>query len=217
LLIFDFFKYVLQIDLFNKMKETSPESTISPQSTISPKSTSSCPGTTKPPVGEVFNIRNNMYTYDEAREVCSIYGAKLATYDQIEKAYHDGAEWCNYGWSEGQMALFPTQKTTWDAMQSKSANGSCPNSKQVNNKCGRPGINGGIIKNPNVRFGVNCYGKKPAPSAADTALMKANVEIKQPETKKDAELQAKMKVWKDNADKYLLVNSFNKTKWSEEK
>jgi hypothetical protein len=46
--------------------------------------------------------------------------------------------------------------------------------------------------------------------------MKANVEIKQPETKKDADLQAKMKVWKDHADKYLLVNSFNKTKWGED-
>jgi hypothetical protein len=225
LLIFDFFKYVLHIDLFNfafdslfnKLHETS--STTSPDDISNTTSllntpNSTCPGTTTPPVGEVFNIRNNMYTYDEARQVCSIYGAKLATYNQIEKAYNDGAEWCNYGWSEGQMALFPTQKDTWNAMQPDRSNGSC---SKVNNKCGRPGINGGIIKNPNVRFGVNCYGKKPAPSAADTALMKSNVENKQAETPKDLELQAKMKVWKENADKYLLVNSFNKTKWSEDK
>jgi hypothetical protein len=217
LLFVDFFKYVLKIDLLdltfdsliNSIRLSTPAST--PSSTLGvPKST--CPGQTPVPEGEVFNIRNNLYTYDEAREVCSIYGAKLATYDQIEDAYNNGAEWCNYGWSEGQMALFPTQKSTWDALQK----GVKPCSGKANMSCGRPGINGGIIKNPKVRFGVNCYGKKPAPSESDEALMKASVEIKQPESKEDAELKAKMKVWKENADKFLLVNSFNKTKWSED-
>ena len=33
--------------------------------------------------------------------------------------------------------------------------------------CGRPGINGGFIDNPNVRFGVNCFGTKPAISAEE--------------------------------------------------
>ena len=131
---------------------------------------------------------------------------------QVEDAYNKGGEWCNYGWSEGQMALFPTQKTTWDALQK----GVKPCSGKPNMSCGRPGINGGIIKNPKVRFGINCYGKKPAPSDSDKALMKANVEIKRPESKEDADLKAKMKVWKENADKFLLVNSFNKTKWSED-
>ena len=32
---------------------------------------------------EVFNVANNIYTYEDAQTVCSIYGAKLATYDQI--------------------------------------------------------------------------------------------------------------------------------------
>jgi hypothetical protein len=217
LLFVDFFKYVLKIDLLdllfdawiNSMRSPTPASTEVVQAV--PKST--CPGQTPAPEGEVFNIRNNMYTYDEAREVCSLYGAKLATYDQIEDAYNKGGEWCNYGWSEGQMALFPTQKSTWDALQK----GVKPCSKDnPNGGCGRPGINGGIIKNPKVRFGVNCYGKKPAPSESDKALMKANVEIKRPESKQDADLKAKMKVWKENADKFLLVNSFNKTNWSED-
>ena len=141
-----------------------------------------------------------------------MYGAKLANYDQIERAYNNGAEWCNYGWSEGQMALFPTQKSTWDALQK----GLKPCSKKnPNGKCGRPGINGGIIKNPNVRFGVNCYGKKPTPTDWDKALMKSNVEVKQPETKEDADLKAKMKIWKENSDKFLLLNSFNKTQWAQ--
>lgn len=219
LLFVDFFKYVLNIDLldliFDSWIKSLSSPTPTPAATVDvkniPKST--CPGQTPVPEGEVFNIRNNLYTYDEAREVCSVYGAKLATYDQIENAYNNGAEWCNYGWSEGQMALFPTQKTTWDALQK----GIKPCSKKgANMSCGRPGINGGIIKNPKIRFGVNCYGKKPAPSASDTALMKANVEIKQPESKEDADLKAKLNVWKKNADKFLLVNSFNKTKWSED-
>ena len=219
LLILDFFKYVLGIDLLNFtldwiIGELTPGST--PSSTLSPNFAprSTCPSLPTPPTeppGEVFNIRNNLYTYDEAREVCSIYGAKLATYEQIEKSYNEGGEWCNYGWSEGQMALFPTQLSTWKKMQS--TDGSCP-PKKVNNACGRPGINGGIIKNPKIRYGANCYGKKPPPSDSDKAMMEANVEIKVTESPADAALKAKMNVWKQNADKFLSVNSFNKKQWS---
>lgn len=102
--------------------------------------------------GEVFNIPQNIYTYDNAEALCKAYGAELATYDQIESAYKSGAEWCNYGWSADQMAFYPTQKTTWQKLQKI---------KGHKHDCGRPGINGGYIKNPNVRFGVNCYGNKP--------------------------------------------------------
>ena len=59
---------------------------------------------------QVFNIPGNYYNYDNAKALCSAYGAQLATYDQIEKSYNNGAEWCNYGWSANQLALFPTQK-----------------------------------------------------------------------------------------------------------
>ena len=217
LLIIDFFKYVLKIDLLSIIFDyfindlnKRPVSTTSPSAEKTPVST--CPGITTEPPGEVFNIRNNLYTYEEAREVCSLYGAKMATYDQIEKAYNDGGEWCSYGWSEGQMALFPTQKSTWDSLQT---NKDKCNTRKINNACGRPGINGGIIKNPNIRFGVNCYGKKPPPSESDNALMKANVEVKIPESAKDIALREKMDLWKKNADKFLSVNSFNKQKWSQ--
>lgn len=221
LLIIDFFKYLLNIDLLDlildyfikKLNTPAPTESKDPSSSEAPNGTvPQCkPATTPPEVGEVFNIRNNLYKYDEAKQVCSLYGAKLATYDQIEKAYNDGAEWCNYGWSEGQMALFPTQKSTWDKMQNKDS--SC--GAKANNACGRPGINGGIIKNPNIRFGVNCYGKKPPPTAAEKKLMDANVDVKIPETAADREIAAKLKVWQKNSDKFLLVNSFNKNQWSE--
>jgi hypothetical protein len=153
---------------------------------------------------EVFNISNNIYTYDDAKAVCKVYGAKLATYDQLEDAYSKGAEWCNYGWSDGQMAYFPTQKSTWSKLQK--------DEKRKNN-CGRPGINGGYMGNPNLKFGVNCFGKKPQPTPADLNRMKAE-EIT-PKTPEDIELDKKLEYWKKNADKLLQVNSYNKTKWSE--
>ena len=40
---------------------------------------------------EVFHVGNNLYNYKEAKAVCKAYGADLADYDQIEKAYMDGA------------------------------------------------------------------------------------------------------------------------------
>uniref|UniRef100_A0A6C0DDM2 Link domain-containing protein n=1 Tax=viral metagenome TaxID=1070528 RepID=A0A6C0DDM2_9ZZZZ len=153
---------------------------------------------------EVFNISNNIYTYDDAQSVCKVYGAKLATYDQLEDAYKNGAEWCNYGWSDNQMAYFPTQKSTWLKLQK--------DEKRKNN-CGRPGINGGYMGNPNLKFGVNCFGKKPQPTPSDISRMNAQ-EIS-PKTPEDIKLDKKVEYWKQNADKLLQVNSYNRTKWSE--
>jgi hypothetical protein len=153
---------------------------------------------------EVFNISNNLYTYDDAQSICTAYGAKLATYDQMEEAYNNGAEWCNYGWSDGQMIFFPTQKSTWQELQKD------PKKK---NNCGRPGVNGGFIQNPYVKFGVNCFGKKPQPNADDLARLNAqNIPASTPE---DAELDAKVQYWKDNAANLLQINSYNKKQWSE--
>ena len=114
---------------------------------------------TPPPVGgpftasEVFHVFDNNFTYDEAPAVCAAYGATLATLEQIIDSYNKGAEWCGYGWSSGGMALFPTQKTTWDELQRE-----IDPSKRT--RCGRPGVNGGYF-DPMNKFGVNCYGFKP--------------------------------------------------------
>lgn len=167
------------------------------------KKTESNPATEK---DEVFNVSNNLYTYDDAKAVCTAYGSRLATYNEIEEAYNNGAEWCNYGWSDGQMAFFPTQKTTWTELQK--------NPKAKNN-CGRPGVNGGYMENPYIKFGVNCYGKKPKPSDRDLQSMEANKNIIFPKTEEDNVMDRKVKFWKENADKLLHLNSFNRTKWSE--
>lgn len=158
----------------------------------------------KLPENEVFNVSDNKYTYEDAQAVCSSFGAKLATYDQIEAAYNNGAEWCNYGWSDGQMAFFPTQKQTWDKLQK------FPKKK---NNCGRPGINGGYIDNPYIKFGVNCYGKKPTPTENDLKRLEAQQTQPIPLTAEDKELQEKIEYWKKNPDK-LQLNSFNNTNWS---
>jgi hypothetical protein len=158
---------------------------------------------------EVFNITGNNFTYEDAQTICSAYDAKIATYDQIEEAYNQGAEWCNYGWSEGQMAFFPTQKETWNTLQKHPSTA---------NNCGRPGVNGGYMANPKLRFGVNCFGKKPVMKESDSTTMKSyqqTVNKQVPLTPEEAKMNEKMKYWKENASKLLNINGFNQSKWSE--
>jgi len=152
---------------------------------------------------QVFNIPGNYYNYNNAKALCKAYGAELATYEQIEKAYNNGAEWCNYGWSDNQLALFPTQKKTYDKLQTIPGH---------ENDCGRPGINGGYIANPDVRFGVNCYGHKPKITEEEEDLMK-NISP-YPETKKDMLFQKQVDFWKGRLDE-ILVSPFNHNTWGE--
>ena len=152
---------------------------------------------------QVFNIPGNYYNYENAKAVCKAYGADLATYQQIEDAYKNGAEWCNYGWSEGQNAFFPTQQQTFDNLQTI---------KGHEHDCGRPGINGGYIANPQVKFGVNCYGNKPRINEEEEELMK-NI-TPYPQTAEDIAFQKKVDFWKNNVDE-VLVSPFNYNTWSE--
>jgi hypothetical protein len=204
LLIIDVFYYLFNIalvdmvyHLWNKVPDTPP--------IVFDMSNVEIPDATlfKAPKEEVFNISNNLYTYDDAQAICASYGSRLAKYDEIEAAYNDGAEWCNYGWSANQMALFPTQKSTWNDLQ---------NTANHKNDCGRPGVNGGYIENPYIQFGVNCYGKKPEATETEKNSMAAKKKMVFPEDQLE---EAKIAFWKENADQFLHVNSFNKNKWSE--
>jgi hypothetical protein len=150
---------------------------------------------------QVFNIPGNYYNYENAKAVCQAYGANLATYDQIEKAYGSGAEWCNYGWSADQLALFPTQKKTYDHLQTIPGH---------ENDCGRTGVNGGYIANPNVKFGINCYGNKPKITSEEEELMKTATPY--PETAKDLAFQKRVDFWKNKVDE-ILVSPFNYNTW----
>jgi hypothetical protein len=150
---------------------------------------------------QVFNIPGNYYNYENAKALCQAYGSELASYDQIEKAYNNGAEWCNYGWSANQLALFPTQKKTYNTLQGIAGH---------ENDCGRPGVNGGFIDNPKVRFGVNCYGYKPKINQEEEELMKTSTPY--PETAQDKVFQKRVDFWKNKVDE-ILVSPFNYNTW----
>jgi hypothetical protein len=151
---------------------------------------------------QVFNIPGNYYNFENARAVCKAFDSKLATYDQIEKAYNDGAEWCNYGWSANQLALFPTQRKTFNHLQTI---------KGHENDCGRTGINGGYIKNPRVRFGVNCYGYKPRISDEEEYIMENATPF--PQNEKDKMFQKRVDFWENKTDE-ILLSPFNHNTWS---
>ena len=211
-IILDFFKYYFEIDLmekfiskdtvdwlYGKSNNSTDEKKDDKQSTVTDEKKIDEVG------NEVFHVSNNLYSYDDAQAICISYGARMATYDELENAYKNGAEWCGYGWSDGQMALFPTQKTTWDKLQK---------TDNHKNSCGRPGVNGGFIANSNIKYGANCYGKKPLANTMDVNRMNAQKNNLYPKTKKDVASDMKTQFWKDNSDK-LEINGFNQDKWSE--
>jgi hypothetical protein len=183
---------------------TSPPPTETPITTPNPTPT--------PNNKEVFNIAENQFTYEDAPAVCAAYGAELATYDQVEAAYNDGAEWCNYGWSADQMAFFPTQKKTWEELQKNPATA---------HQCGRPGVNGGYMPDPKITFGVNCYGVKPTMTPNDQmAMQQYQASLTQPTqptplTPEEVAFNQKLQYWKENAAQILTINGFNENKWSE--
>lgn len=151
---------------------------------------------------QVYHIPGNKYTYNDARAICKAYGNRLANIGEMYKAYENGADWCSYGWSEDQMALFPTQKERWEHLQKINGH---------ENDCGRPGINGGFIANPNVRFGVNCYGYRPKITNEEAELM-ANIPLF-PKTQKEIDFQNRVEYWK-NKIVNMIVSPFNSQEWS---
>ena len=151
---------------------------------------------------QVFNIPHQGYGYDDAKALCSAYGGRLASYNDIEKAYQRGAEWCNYGWSEGQMIFYPTQPATYEKYK---------HTKGRQHVCGRPGINGGYFKDKKQLFGVNCYGFRPEITPEEQANLGAdNV----PLTDAEIKFNEQVKEFRNNLSK-VRVSSFNNNRWSQ--
>ena len=151
---------------------------------------------------QVFHIPGNTFNYKDSKAICKAYGGRLATYKEVEDAYKKGADWCSYGWSDGQMALYPTQYEKWSHLQKI---------EDHQHDCGRPGINGGYIDNPNVKFGINCYGYKPEITNEESQIMQ-NASM-YPRTKKEFEFNKRIEYWRRNL-KELLVAPFNHNNWS---
>lgn len=160
----------------------------------------------KKPKKEVFYIKDNVYNYEEAKAVCKAHDAELADYNQLEKVYSEGGEWCGYGWSRDQMILFPTQKKTWNKLQTIDGH---------ENDCGRPGINGGYIENTKAKFGVNCYGVKRSPNEYEVALLDQMKKEKYPTSSIDQKFNENVnKYKKDVKENKFVITPFNNTKWN---
>jgi hypothetical protein len=152
---------------------------------------------------QVFNIPGNNYSYKDAEAVCGAFGSRLASYSEIEDSYSSGGEWCNYGWSKGQMALYPTQKSTYNNLQKIEGH---------EHDCGRPGVNGGYMANPNIKYGINCYGYKPKMDSEEEEMMQHTSPY--PKTKKDILMEKRVDYWKNNISD-ILVSPFNHNNWSD--
>jgi hypothetical protein len=151
---------------------------------------------------QVFHLPENKYKYEDAKAVCKAYGARLATYAEMSKAYDKGADWCTYGWSDDQMALFPTQEEKWERLQKI---------KGHEQDCGRPGINGGYIYDKTMKYGANCYGAKKSVTEGDMRRMREKPEIIK--TKKELEFDQRVNYWKGKT-KDITMAPFNHNNWS---
>jgi len=155
-----------------------------------------------PPAKEVFTVSKNDYSYYDAAPLCKALGAELATYDQVKKAWQKGADWCNYGWVKGQMAVYPTQKSSYEELQE--------GPEDQKGVCGKPGVNGGFFDNPELKFGVTCVGKRPSQSQHDAnAIAEGST---RPLTASGIEFEKKVQRFKEGSDS-LGVLPFNKEHW----
>jgi len=171
-----------------------------------PPATSATPGTTptssggvsNPNIKQVFNIKENVFTLDDASAICGVMGAEVATVDQLIEAHKSGADWCNVGWTKDGIAAYPIQYATWKKLQENE-----PSKRGI---CGKPGIN--LVRNdPNLLYGVNCYGVKPEPKNGEKVK---NVL----ESDADIALKAKMAQLQRNMDA-IGVAPWNQDKWSQ--
>ena len=152
---------------------------------------------------EVFNVSKNIFTFADAEPLCRALGAELATYEQVKQAYGQGADWCNYGWVKGQMAVYPTQEDTWKKLQE--------GPEEERNACGRPGINGGFFDNPDLRYGVNCFGPKPDQSNHDANTMTSGAGA--PLSPEGLEIDKKVQKYRGEADSIGIL-PWNRESWS---
>lgn len=150
---------------------------------------------------EVFNVGENKYKYSDAEPLCKAYGAELATYDQVKDAWNKGADWCNYGWVKGQAAVYPTQESTYQKLQA--------GPEDQRGACGIPGVNGGYFDNPDLRFGVNCYGAKPGKTDADERAQQKPRAM----TNDAIEYDRKVRNYKKKLNEIPLM-PFNGTQWA---
>jgi hypothetical protein len=191
--------YILNTDLFVEAKDllTDPKVDV-----VQFRNDDSPPKVSMLHHKEVYNIPGQ-FTYDNAKAVCAGAGGKLATYQEIEDAYEKGSEWSQYGWSDGQLGLFPTQQKSYDKLQTIDGH---------ENDRGRPGVNGGFIDNPDVRYGANCFGSKPGITSLSASAMASQTLY--PKTKEELIFDKKVAHYKSKLPS-MVVSPFNPTQYSQ--
>ena len=170
--------------------------------TVKPTGTTAYIEKMLPPAKDIFTISKNDYTYYDAAPLCKALGAELATYEQVKSAWQKGADWCNYGWVKGQMAVYPTQNSTYEELQTG------PDDQK--GACGKPGVNGGHFDNPELKFGVTCVGTKPVQSKHDANSIAAG--STRPLTASGLEFEKKVLQFKEGSDTIGIL-PFNKDHW----
>lgn len=160
--------------------------------------TPSGPTQSNPSIKQVFNVKENIYSADDAGGVCGALGADVASLQQLVDAHRHGANWCNVGWTKEGLAAYPIQKEFWQKMQG--------NDPQNRNICGQPGINL-ARSDAGLLYGVNCYGVKPEPKNGE--LVKEFVQ-----NDADIALQAKIAQFQKTIGNMTLA-PFNANQWSE--
>lgn len=201
LILLNGMSYIFNIDVTANLKNLFsgvPEVDISVQHPLQMSST--VPEITRKQ--QVFHVPGNEYTYENSKAICTAYGGRLASYKEVENAYNDGADWCSFGWSDGQMALYPTQTEKWENLQKI---------EDHEHDCGRPGINGGFIDNPNVKFGINCFGYKPKITPDEVQQMSQSTLY--PKTMKEINFDKKVEHWRNRLSE-IMVAPFNHNNWS---
>lgn len=104
------------------------------------------PKTAGPDDYEPFHIGGYSYRASDAPAQCNKYNAQLATREQMENAWEEGANWCSWGHEVGGMS-FPINT---------SLSTGCSTTPRLVTS-GPTGVN--------VKKGVNCYGVKPGEGA----------------------------------------------------
>jgi hypothetical protein len=160
--------------------------------------TASGPTQSNSSIKQVFNVKENIYSADDAGGVCGALGADVASLQQLVDAHRQGANWCNVGWTKEGLAAYPIQQEFWQKMQG--------NDPQNRNICGQPGINL-ARSDANLLYGVNCFGIKPEPKNGE--LIKDVVQ-----NDADIALQAKIAQFQKTVNNMTLA-PFNSNQWSE--
>jgi len=151
---------------------------------------------------QVFHLPEQKYSYKDATAACNAQDARLANFDEVVNAYTNGGDWCSYGWSDNQMALYPTQKEKWEQLQKMTGH---------EKDCGRPGVNGGYIKNINTKYGANCFGNKPNITPDDADRMRNKAKFKK--NSKERNFDKRVDFWRNNKAA-IEVAPFNHDNWS---